>query len=96
LGEPKPVKGSHPVVALKPYWQQTIFGGKPAQQLFSPTVISLKAFSPREYKEGLRKPRGFFLALSLSLLMRVIMAAKTGALAEVPLSWRVWPPMTTL
>lgn len=75
-GVPKPVTGSHPAVAAKPFVPQPGL---------SPVVISLNALG-LAYRVGLMKPTGAFLAAILALLIRVIMLAKTGAEVEVPSS----------
>ena len=72
------------MVAVNPVSQQTGLL-KPMQQLFSPAVMSLnKAAAPTLYSVGLMNPTGpkaFFRRRAFS---SEIIAAKTGAEADVP------------
>mmetsp|Transcript_7156 Transcript_7156/g.25531 ORF Transcript_7156/g.25531 Transcript_7156/m.25531 type:complete len:200 (-) Transcript_7156:1477-2076(-) len=87
LGEPRPVSGVQPVVAVKPYWQHVLEPGEPAAQLFSPLVIGWNASDEILYSAGLRKPSDDLPASMRAALMSVIMAPNTGVEADVPEPW---------
>ena len=83
---PKPVSGSHPAAAANP-WSQHVAADAwiDEQQLFVPDVMSSKlAALFAAYMVGLRKPTGPRPLIARSMLIRVIMPANTGVLADVP------------
>lgn len=67
FGVPKPVTGSQPLTAVKPW---VLHPG-----LFPPT-ISLRPLYPFEYNQGFRNPRGGRFAARRASLMREITEAK--------------------
>ena len=83
---PKPVSGSHPAAAVNPWAQHKAADAWiEEQQLFVPDVTSSKlAALFAAYMVGLRKPTGPRPLEARCKLIRVIIPANTGVLADVP------------
>ena len=89
LSVPRPLAGSHPLVALKPCLQQT----DSAVQWLSPTVMSFKKVEPYPYKIGWIQPTDLPPARKRAALTSEIIAATTGHDMEVPPPPTKSPPM---
>lgn len=85
FGEPQPVTASQPGAAVKPYWQHT-GGDMSAQQLFVPTVKSVKPLPFDMYSAVLTKPSEDLPAAKRMPLISVTTAAIAGDDALVPLT----------
>ena len=81
---PRPVTGSHPGAAEKPWRQQAYGALYPAAQWLSPEVMSLVKFLYDAYKMGWIQPNDDRPARRRAALTRDIIPATTGADADVP------------
>ena len=86
---PRPLAGSHPLVALNPCLQQT----DSAVQWLSPTVMSFRKVEPYPYKIGWIQPTALPPARRRAALTSEIIAATTGHDMEVPPPPINSPPM---
>ena len=84
-GVPRPVTGSQPDLAGKPFV---------LQPGFEPEVMSLSADAPVEYRKGLRNPSGLRPAAMRRSLSRAMMLASVGLAQLVPSTPPSWPSTT--
>jgi len=75
FGEPRPVTGSHPLVALNPE--------VPQPELF-PVVISLSTPDSLEHKRGFKNPKGDLPFESRAAFKSEMILANVGVAADVP------------
>ena len=85
-GVPKPVAGSHPLVALNPYLR----GSPPRPMALVPNVTSVNA-SAFWYRKGFRNPMGALPCCIRASFKRATMPAKAGVEADVPPTDSTWP-----